>query len=57
VTHGGVIYSIEGHHGETHARIGNLGGRWLHHDGTAWHLGERIELAPENVSIDLDDMV
>lgn len=57
VTHGGVIYSIEGHHGETHARIGNLGGRWLHHDGAAWHLGERIELAPENVSIDLDDMV
>lgn len=57
VAHGGVIYSLEGHHGQAHERIGNLGGRWLHHDGSAWRLGERIELAPENVTIDHEDMV
>lgn len=57
VTHGGVIYSIEDQHGQTHERIGNLGGRWLHHDGADWRLGERIELASENTIIDLDYMI
>lgn len=57
VAHGGVIYTLESHHGQPHERIGNLGGRWFHHDGSAWHLGERIELAPESVTIDHEDMV
>lgn len=57
VAHGGVIYNIEGHLGWHHERIRNLGGRWLHHDGSAWRLGERIELAPDDVTIETQDII
>lgn len=54
VTHGGLIYSIEEHLGEDRGRIPNLGGCWVHHDGNRWRLGERIELAPDNITLDSD---
>lgn len=57
VSHGGVIYTLEEHFVGGHERIENLGGRWLHHDGSAWRLGERIQLAPDNITIDDQDMV
>ncbi|MCY3850364.1 MAG: histidine phosphatase family protein [Acidimicrobiaceae bacterium] len=44
VAHGGVIYALERHFGHEYHRIPNLEGRWLHHDGTSWHLGERVAL-------------
>lgn len=44
VAHGGVIYTLERHFGNEFDRISNLEGRWLHHDGTGWHLGERVTL-------------
>ncbi len=54
VTHGGLIYSIEEHLGERRGRIPNLGGCWVHHDGKRWKLGERIELAPDDITLDAD---
>ncbi len=54
VTHGGLIYSIEEHLGEDRGRIPNLGGCWVHHDGRRWKLGERIELAPDDTTVDAD---
>ena len=57
VTHGGIIYTLEGHFGLAHERIANLGARWLHHDGSAWRLGERLLLAPDDVTIDNQDIV
>jgi len=56
VTHGGVIYALEGHLGLSHARIDNLCGRWLHHDGR-WRLGERVQLAPDNITVDSQDIL
>ena len=44
VAHGGVIYTLERHFGHEYDRISNLEGRWLHHDGSSWHLGERVAL-------------
>ena len=44
VAHGGVIYTLERNFGNEFKRISNLEGRWLHHDGTSWHLGERVAL-------------
>ena len=57
VSHGGVIYTLEQHFLGSYARIENLGGRWLHHDGSTWRLGERIVLAPEDATIDNQDIV
>ena len=57
VSHGGVIYTIEGHFQGSYERIENLGGRWLHYDGSTWRLGERIQLAPDNITIDDQDIV
>lgn len=57
VAHGGVIYNIEAELGFPHERIGNLGGRWLHHDGAGWRLGERIDLAPADVTIETQDII
>ena len=52
VAHGGIIYTLERHFGNDFNRISNLEGRWLHHDGTSWYLGERValtqQLKPEN---------
>ncbi len=49
VTHGGVIYAVERHLGSEVSRIPNLGGRWVHRDGSSWQLGERVELAPATI--------
>ncbi|MEM7142920.1 MAG: histidine phosphatase family protein [Actinomycetota bacterium] len=57
ISHGGVIYALEGKHGQDHQRIGNLGARWFHHDGTRWSLGERVQLSPDNVTIENQDIV
>ena len=32
----------------------DLGGRWLHYDG-AWRVGERIQLAPDDITIETGD--
>jgi broad specificity phosphatase PhoE len=48
ITHGGLIYAIEGHLGVEHQRIANTGGRWVAvpRDGQApVRLGERLLLA------------
>ena len=56
VSHGGIIYSLEGHLGEPHQRIANLAGRWLHHNGTDWRVGQRVQLSPEKVTIESQDL-
>jgi broad specificity phosphatase PhoE len=57
ISHGGVIYSLEGHHGASHERIANLGARWFHHDDRGWRLGDRVQLSPDNVTIENQDIV
>lgn len=57
VSHGGVIYSLEAHHGASHERIANLGGRWFHHDERGWRLGERVQLSPDDVTIESQDIL
>jgi probable phosphoglycerate mutase len=57
VSHGGVIYSLESHHGATHERISNLGARWFHHDERGWRLGERVQLSPDDVTIESQDIL
>ncbi|MEM9200397.1 MAG: histidine phosphatase family protein [Actinomycetota bacterium] len=57
VSHGGVIYTLETHFVGGHERIENLGGRWLHFDGSRWRLGDRLLLAPDNITIDTEDIV
>jgi broad specificity phosphatase PhoE len=44
VTHGGVIYAVEEHHGEPWARIGNLEARQMAFVGETTQLGDRLEL-------------
>ena len=48
VTHGGVIGTIERHHGEPSGRLANLSGRTLTHSGTALVLGERLALLDDD---------
>jgi len=57
ISHGGVIYSLEGHHGSSHERIANLGARWFHHDDNGWRLGERVQLSPDDITIENQDIV
>jgi probable phosphoglycerate mutase len=57
VSHGGVIYSLESHHGAPHERIANLGARWFHHDGRSWRLGDRVQLSPDDVTIESQDIL
>ncbi|MEZ5246649.1 MAG: histidine phosphatase family protein [Acidimicrobiales bacterium] len=57
ISHGGVIYSLEGHHGAPQERIANLGGRWFHHDGRGWRLGERVQLSPDDITIENQDIL
>ncbi len=45
VTHGGLIYTVEGHLGEPMVRIGNVEGRYVTVDGDKVTLGERLQLA------------
>jgi probable phosphoglycerate mutase len=47
VTHGGVVYVLEGEAGIEAGRLPNLGARWITHDGGAAVLGERVELVDE----------
>lgn len=44
ITHGGVIYAIEEHHGVEWARIGNLEARALEINEHGTSLGDRLEL-------------
>lgn len=50
VSHGGVIYVLEEHHGHTFERIPNLGGRHLTHHGPdrGITLGERMILVDDD---------
>lgn len=48
VTHGGVVRTLERHlGGDADGLIPNLGGRWIHHDGDALRLGDRVVLLEE----------
>lgn len=50
VSHGGVIYGIEAHHGRPFSRVANLAGRHLSHGGPGKgiELGERIQLVDDD---------
>lgn len=48
ITHGGLIYVLEGHLGAPFARLANGGGRWLSVDGDRLTLGERIVLVGDD---------
>jgi broad specificity phosphatase PhoE len=48
VTHGGVIYVLEGHLGEGFARLANGAGRWIVVDGDVLTLGERVLLVTDD---------
>lgn len=50
VTHGGVIRTLERHHGAPSVSVPNLGGRWLHVDA-----GAGVTLGDRDVLIDPDD--
>jgi broad specificity phosphatase PhoE len=44
VAHGGVIRSVERHHGVDGSPVPNLAGRWLAHHGERLAMGERVVL-------------
>jgi len=48
VTHGGLIGSIERHHGRDDGRITNLAGRAVVHTGEGVELGERLDLLDDD---------
>lgn len=48
VTHGGLIGSLERHHGAPSGRIANLSGRLVSHDGTGMAMGERLVLLDDD---------
>jgi uncharacterized phosphatase len=48
VCHGGIIYALEGYHGDPAGRIPNLGARWVTHHGGHLELGDRLLLASED---------
>ncbi len=53
VTHGGLVYVLEGHFGEPFERLANLGGRWVEvgPDGPT-RLGDRVILVdPDELTI------
>jgi probable phosphoglycerate mutase len=47
VTHGGLIYTVEGHLGPPFERLANGAGRWVAVDGGALSLGERVCLVAD----------
>jgi probable phosphoglycerate mutase len=47
VTHGGLIYTVEGHLGTGFERLANGAGRWVEADGETLTLGERVTLVPD----------
>lgn len=48
VTHGGVIYALEGHLGESFVRMANGEGRWIEIDGDTLRLGDRMLLVNDD---------
>ena len=48
VSHGGVIYALEGHTGEPFHRLANGAGRWFEVDGDEVRAGERVLLVNDN---------
>jgi broad specificity phosphatase PhoE len=48
VTHGGLIYVLEGHLGAPFDRLANGGGRWLSIDGDRLVLGDRVLLVGDD---------
>lgn len=48
VTHGGLIYVLEGHLGAPFARLANGEGRWVEVDGEDLRLGERVLLVGDD---------
>jgi probable phosphoglycerate mutase len=48
VTHGGLIGSLERHHGASGGRLANLSGRLVSHDGTTPSIGERLVLLDDD---------
>ena len=48
VTHGGLIYVLEGHLGAPFGRLANGGGRWLSVDGDRLTIGERVLLVGDD---------
>jgi probable phosphoglycerate mutase len=59
VTHGGVIYAVEGHLGASFERIPNLGARWVTGQvGGPLVLGERLLLVdPDAVAVTTPDQI
>ena len=52
VTHGGLVYAIEGHLGAGWTRLPNLGGRWVEVTDAGLALGERVMLVdPHDVAV------
>lgn len=47
IAHGGIVYTLERHHGLDFERLPNLGARWMEHDGSRLVLGERLLLVDE----------
>jgi broad specificity phosphatase PhoE len=50
VTHGGVIYVLEGHLGQRFSRMANGAGRWFVVDGDDIRLGERVLLVNDDAT-------
>lgn len=48
VTHGGLVYVLEGHLGAGFARMANGAGRWVEVEGDRLRLGERILLVADD---------
>ena len=48
VTHGGLIYVLEGHLGAPFDRMANGGGRWFVVDGDRLTLGDRVLLVGDD---------
>jgi len=48
VTHGGVVYALEGHLGEAFVRLANGAGRWIEIDDDKMRLGDRMLLVHDD---------
>jgi len=48
VTHGGVIYALEGHLGESFGRLANVEGRWIEVGDDTLRLGDRMLLVNDD---------
>lgn len=51
VTHGGLIYVVEGHLGAPFERLANGAGRWIELDGPRARLGDRVVLVSDDVDV------